>query len=298
MSFQRKPQAAPKALNLDVLKQINLNAAGLDIGAAEIWVSVPEDRAQQAVQVFPTFTVDLHALADWLTACGGETVAMESTGVYWIPVYDILEARGFQVYLVNARHIKNVSGRKTDVLDCQWIRQLHTYGLLTASFRPESDMLALRSYLRHRDSLIRYRSAHIQQMQKALQLMNLQLTNVISDITGQTGMQIIRAMVAGEQDPVTLAHYRDPRCRSSQDEIAKALSGHYRSEHVFLLKSAVELYDVYTEQIRACDAEIEQQYSAIKPTFEQPLPALPPAKKSIVARGMQPITTCGPTFTR
>jgi transposase len=288
MSYQRKHKSVPKIVNLDVLEQINLNAAGLDIGAAEIWVSVPEDRDDQPVRVFPTFTVDLQRLADWLTACGIETVAMESTGVYWIPVYDILEARGFKVYLVNARHIKNVSGRKTDVLDCQWIRQLHTYGLLNGSFRPESDMLALRSYLRHRDSLIRYRSAHIQQMQKALQLMNLQLTNVISDITGQTGMQIIRAMVAGEQDPVKLAQYRDPRCRSSQDELAKALTGHYRPEHLFMLKQAVELYDVYTEQMRACDAEIERQYSAIKPIFDEPLPPLPPASKKHRRQGNAP----------
>jgi transposase len=288
MSLKRKHKVIPKIVNLDVLDQINLNAAGLDIGAAEIWVSVPEDRSEQPVQVFPTFTVDLHRLADWLQACRIDTVAMESTGVYWIPVYDILEARGFQVYLVNARHVKNVSGRKTDVLDCQWLRQLHTYGLLNASFRPDSDMLALRSYLRHRDNLVRYRTAHIQQMHKALQLMNLQLPNVLSDITGQTGMQIIRAMVAGEHDPVKLAQYRDPRCRSSEDEIAKALTGHYRPEHLFMLKQALELYDVYTEQMRACDVEIERQYSAIKPKFDEPLPPLPPASKKHRRQGNAP----------
>lgn len=289
MSFQRKRKANDqKIVNLDVLQQINLNAAGLDIGAAEIWASVPEDRTDQPVQVFPTFTVDLHRLADWLEACGIDTVAMESSGVYWIPVYDILEARGFKVYLVNARHIKNVSGRKTDILDCQWLRQLHTYGLLHASFRPEAEMVTLRSYLRHRDNLIRYRSAHIQQMQKALQLMNLQLTNVISDITGQTGMQIIRAIVAGEQNPVKLAQDRDPRCRSSQAEIAKALTGYYRPEHVFMLKQALELYDVYTQQIRACDAEIERHYSAIKPIFTEPLPPLPAASKKHRRQGNAP----------
>jgi transposase len=287
MSFQDKPKST-KAVNIDVLDQINLNAAGLDIGAAEIWVSVPEDRDEQSVRAFPTFTVDLQRLADWLTECGIETVAMESTGVYWIPIYDLLEARGFQVYLVNARHIKNVSGRKTDVLDCQWIRQLHTYGLLKASFRPESEMLALRSYLRHRDSLISYRSSHIQQMQKALHLMNLQLTNVLSDITGQTGLQIIRAIVAGEHDPVKLAQYRDPRCRSSEAEIAKALTGHYRLEHLFILKQALQMYDLYTEQIRACDVEIEGQYSAIKPIFEEPLAPLPPASKKHRRQGNAP----------
>jgi len=207
---------------LDSLEQIDLNAAGLDIGAAEIWACVPEGRDETSVRVFQTFTVDLHALADWLEACDIETVAMESTGIYWIPVYEILEARGFEVFLVNARHIKNVPGRKTDILDCQWIQQLHTYGLLKASFRPEAEMCALRTYIRHRDNLIRYRSAHIQHMQKALHLMNIQLTNVISDITGQTGMHIIRDIVAGERDPVKLAQYRDPRCHSSQAEIAKA----------------------------------------------------------------------------
>lgn len=274
-----KQRQAEKIINLDVLKQINVNAAGLDIGAAEIWASVPEDRTEQPVQMFPTFTVDLHRLANWLEACRIDTVAMESTGVYWIPIYDILEARGFRVYLVNARHIKNVSGRKSDVLDCQWIRQLHTYGLLNASFRPESEMRALQAYLRHRDNLIRYRSAHVQQMQKALQLMNLQLTHVISDITGQTGLEIIRAMVTGEHDPVKLAQYRHPRIRSSEDDIAKALTGYYRPEHLFTLKQALELYDFYNQQIQACDAEIEQQYSVMKPLFDEPLPPLPPPSK-------------------
>jgi transposase len=263
---------------LDSLSQINLNAAGLDIGAAEIWVCVPEGRDETSVRMFETFTVDLHALADWLEGCGIETVAMESTGVYWIPVYEILEARGFEVFLVNARHIKNVPGRKTDVLDCQWIQQLHTYGLLRASFRPEAEMCALRAYIRHRDNLIRYRSAHILHMQKALHLMNVQLTNVISDITGQTGMSIIRDIVAGERDPVKLAQYRDPRCHSSQAEIAKALTGNYRDEHVFALQQALELYDFYNHQIRVCDAEIEQKYTAFKPVIDVEAQPLPPAK--------------------
>jgi transposase len=288
LSKKRKSTSKQKIVDLDVLDQINLNAAGLDIGASEIWASVPEDRTEQPIQVFEHFTVDLHRLADWLVACGIDTVAMESTGVYWIPVYDILEARGFEVYLVNARHIKSVTGRKTDVLDCQWIRQLHTYGLLKASFRPEAEMRALRSYLRHRDNLIRYRSAHIQHMQQALHLMNLPLTNVISDITGQTGMQIIRAIIAGERDPVKLAQYRDRRCRSSQADIAKALTGHYCPQYVFMLKQAVELYEMYSQQVQACDAEIERQYSAIKPIFDEPLPPLPPAPKKYRRQGSTP----------
>lgn len=275
----RKKKSSPKTVKLESLKQLNLNAAGLDIGSAEIWVCVPEERAAESVRVFPSFTPDLYALADWLQECGVETVAMESTGVYWIPIYEILEARGFEVYLVNARHIKNVPGRKTDVLDCQWIQQLHTYGLLQASFRPEAEMVALRSYVRHRHNLTRYRSDHIQHMQKALHLMNLLLPKVLTDITGKTGLQIIRAIVAGVHDPVTLAQYRDPRCHSSTAEIAKALTGNYRPEHLFALQQALELYDFYTQQIQACDQEIEQKYAACKPALDMAAHPLPPRAK-------------------
>lgn len=261
----------------EVLERINPNAAGLDIGAAEIWACVPEGRDAPNVQMFPTFTVDLQRLADWLEKCRVDTVAMESTGVYWIPAYDLLESRGFKVYLVNARHLKNVPGKKTDVLDCQWIQQLHTYGLLQASFRPDEEMRGVRTYVRHRGNLIRYRSAHVQHMQKALAQMNLQLTHVLSDITGETGMAILRAIVAGERDPVKLARFRDRRCASSEAEIAKALTGHYKDEHLFELKQALELYDFYTAQLKACDAEIEKRYTAFKPVVDieaNPLPAL------------------------
>jgi len=259
---------------------VNPNAAGLDIGSAEIWVCVPADRDSQPVRKFGTFTPDLQALAEWLQACGIETVAMESTGVYWIPVYELLEERGFKVYLVNARHIKNVPGRKTDEKDCQWIQRLHTYGLLSASFRPDAEMCALRAYLRHRATLIQYRAAHIQHMQKALLQMNVQLTQVLSDITGETGLQIIRAIVAGERDPVKLAQMRNPRCAHSQDEIAKALTGHYRPEHVFALQQALALYDFYTTQIQECDAEIERHYSTLKPVVDVEQNPLPPSRKT------------------
>jgi len=200
---------------------------------------------------------------------------MESTGVYWVPVFEILEARGFEVYLVNAGHIKNVPGRKSDVQDCQWIQRLHSYGFLRASFRPEAEMAVLRSYLRHRGMLIEHRAAHIQHMQKALQLMNLQLPRVLSDITGTTGMQIIRAIGDGERDPKVLATYRHGRCQHSEAEIAKALTGNYRAEHVFALKQALALYDAYTEQLQACDAEIERQYAAIRPRFDPEAPDQP-----------------------
>ncbi len=257
-----------KVVKLESLKQINLNAAGLDIGSSEIYVAVPEDRDPEPVRAFKTFTADLYALADWLKACGVETVAMESTGVYWIPVYEILEIRGFDVNLINARQLKNVPGKKTDVLDCQWIQQLHTYGLLQASFRPKEDMCALRSLIRHRDSLIKYRSSHIQHMQKALHLMNVQLTNVISDITGLTGMKIIRAIVSGEQDPQKLARYRNEHCASSEEEITKSLQGNYKKEHLFALKQALELYDFYNKQIADCDTEIEKDYATFKPRID------------------------------
>jgi len=267
--MRRKKRSKKKAIvqdvpKLEALKQINFNAAGLDIGDDEIYAAVPEGRDNVSVRVFVTFTVDLYALANWLEACGVDTVAMESTGVYWIPIYEILESRGFEVYLVNARHIKNVTGRKTDILDCQWIQQLHTYGLLQASFRPPEEIRALRSLVRHRDNLITSCSREIQHMQKALQQMNVKLTNVISDVTGVTGMLIMRDIVAGQQDPETLARHRDPRCRKSEEEIAKSLHGHYKSEHVFALKQALEAYDFYRQQIRACDAEIEKFYAAFE----------------------------------
>jgi transposase len=221
----------------------------------------------------------LEALVAWLQACQITTVAMESTGVYWIPIYELLEAAGMEVYLVNARHLKNVPGRKSDVQDCQWIQRLHQYGLLSASFRPTAEWCALRTYLRQRRMLLEYRAAHIQHMQKALQQMNVQLPQVLSDITGETGLAIIRRIVAGDRDPVRLAQLRDPRCHHSQDEIAKALTGHYQPELVFALSQALALYDFYTTQIWACDAVIEQHYQPCAPAAED-LPPLPPSTKT------------------
>lgn len=273
---KKSPVNAP---TLDVLQQINLHAAGLDIGSEEIWACVPADTDDPSVRVFPTFTVDLHALADWLAACRVETVAMESTGVYWIPVYEILESRGFEVYLVNARHVKNVPGRKTDILDCQWVQQLHTYGLLRASFRPPEDICALRALARHRDTLIRYRSAHIQHMQKALELMNVKLTQVVSDITGVTGLSIIRAIVAGERDPHHLAHFRQSGCSRSEAEIAKALQGNYKREHLFVLKQALDQYDFYLQQIVECDAQMEAMYVDLAPSHPDDWVSPPPKPK-------------------
>jgi transposase len=261
------------------LKVIHPHAAGLDIGSEEIWAAVAPPDAKAEVRKFGTFTPDLEALADWLTAHGVNTVAMESTGVYWIPAYEILEARGFEVAVVNARHLKNVPGRKSDIQDCQWIQGLHSVGLLRGSFRPEADYVALRAYLRQRATLIEYRAAHIQHMQKALQQMNLQLTQVLSDITGVTGMAIIRAILSGERDPRRLATFRQRGCKRNEETIAKALTGNYRREHLFALQQAVALYDFYTEQLRFCDAEIEQHFTNLKPIADD-LPPLPPSTKT------------------
>ena len=278
-----RQRGTPKKIKpLEDLKIVHPRAAGLDIGAREIWACVPSQSTADAerVRVFGTFTVDLQALADWLVACGVDTVAMESTGVYWIPVFDLLEARGLKVYLVNSWHLKHVPGRKSDVLDCQWIQQLHSLGLLRASFRPDAEMVALRAYLRHRATLIQHRAPHVLHMQKALQQMNLQLPLVLSDIMGETGQKIIRAIVAGERDSLKLAQLRHPSCKSSEDEIAKALTGTWQAEHLFALKQSLELVDFYTHQLADCDAELEQRFATIKPRWDVPddLPKLPKAK--------------------
>ncbi len=256
------------------LQHLNLNAAGIDIGATAHFVAVPPDRDPQPVRQFATFTADLHRLADWLTACGVDTVVMESTGVDWIPLFELLEARGFTVLLVNARHVKNVSGRKSDILDCQWLQQLHTYGLLTGAFRPADEIVVLRSYLRQRATLVQGASGHIHHMQKALQQMNLLLHQVVADITGVTGMTIMRAILAGERDPQVLAQHRDARCKNSVEVIAQSLVGTYRAEHLFALQQAVTLDDVYQAQIVACDAQIEQYLATCTPVTEE-LPPTP-----------------------
>jgi transposase len=254
---------------------INKDAAGIDIGSGEHWVAVPEDRDEEPVRCFGCFTADLQAMARWLKECGVTTVAMESTGVYWIPCYQILEEHGFEVKLVNARHVKNVPGRKSDVSDCQWLQRLHTYGLLSGSFRPDDQICVLRSYWRHRANLVRYASDHIQHMQKALTQMNLHLHKVLSNITGVTGMNIIRAIISGERDPEKLALMRERGVKNTPEAIAKALEGDYRQEHLFALKQAVELYDFYHRQIEACDREIERYlhtFEAKVDPVQNPLP--------------------------
>jgi transposase len=239
------------------LSTVHASAAGLDVGSTFHVVAVPPDRAEEPVRTFRSFTGDLHRLADWLTDVGITTIAMESTGVYWIPVFEILEARGFEVLLVNARDVKNVPGRKTDVNDAQWLQQLHEHGLLRGSFRPHDHMVRLRAFLRHRESLIDQAASHIQHMQKALMQMNVQLHHVVTDITGVTGMKIIRAIVNGARDPDVLAQHRDVRCKESVETIREALKGNYRPEHVFALRHALELYDFLQVKVAECDAQIE-----------------------------------------
>lgn len=240
------------------------NAAGIDIGSASHYVAVPPDRDDNPVREFPGFTRDLNILAVWLRDCGVDTVVMESTGVYWIPVYELLERRGFTVMLVNARHVKNVSGRKSDVLDCQWLQQLMTYGLLSGAFRPTDEVCVLRSLYRQRQKQLQVQSRQIQLMQKALVQMNIQLANVISDVAGATGQQILRAIVAGERDGHVLAAMRDKRIRASEEEIVKSLEGNWRAEHLFALKQALAAFDFIGSQVAECDAAIAAQLDTMR----------------------------------
>ena len=257
-----------------VLEKIHLNAAGIDVGAAKHFVAVPADRDPKPVRSFGAFTSDLHALRDWLKECQIDTVVMESTGVYWIPLFQVLEQGGLEVKLVNARHARNVPGRKTDVLDCQWLQQLHTFGLLNGSFRPKDQICVLRSYLRQRDSMVKDCSALIQRMQKALTEMNIQLSRVLSDITGLTGLRILRAILKGERDTVKLAQMKHPGVKSDTQEIARALEGDYRQEHLFALQSALELYDAYQNQILECERRIQEHLGSFElktPLEDQPI---------------------------
>jgi transposase len=268
-----------KAVRIDVeaLSQVAANAAGIDLGGSTHWVAVPPDRDEQPVREYSAYTRGLHEIADWLRDCRVTTVAMESTGVLWIPLYEILEKRGFRVCLVNARHVKNVPGRKSDVLDCQWLQKLHSYGLLHASFRPTEDFAKLRTYLRHRETLMLSASAHTQRMQKALTLMNVQLHRAIADVTGDTGLRIIRDIVAGQHDPKALAKHRDHRCKANEEEIAEALRGEYREEHVFTLHQSLQLYDAYQASILACDQQIAQLLDHLRQSLPSvPLPPLQP----------------------
>lgn len=262
---------------------INPDAAGIDIGSREHWACVPAGRAAQNVRKFGTFTCDLEAMADWFQGCGVKTVAMEATGVYWIAAFQILERRGFQVILVNARQTKNVAGRKSDVQDCQWIQRLHTYGLLQASFRPQDPYCVLRGYLRYRDELVCARSTQCQHMQKALQQMNVQLHHVLSDVTGVSGLAIIKAILDGERDTATLSGLVDRRVRASRETIQKALAGDYRPEHLFVLQCAFELFHTLEGKIQACEERLAAEVAGLPARVDMVEKPLHPRKEGRAA---------------
>jgi hypothetical protein len=275
MKDNHAPRRGRRRPSPSVLERINPNAAGIDCGSAEHYVAVPPDRDPTPVQSFKTFTADLGRLADWLTRCGITSVAMEATGVYWIPLFEILDARGFKVRLVNAYHVKNVPGRKTDVSDCEWLRELEIVGLLRGSFRPTDSIVALRAYLRHRHTLVEQAGIHLQRMQKSLVEMNVQLPIVVSDIAGVTGLRILRDLVAGERDPVRLAEHRDHRCRASKADITAALTGNYRPEHLFVLQQNLELFDACHAALAAGDRAIDAHVQTLTAAMTQPATPLP-----------------------
>jgi len=265
----RKSKKSRPPTASDSLRVTHPHAAGIDIHSEVHWVAVPPEHAPPPppnhpprlpahVRSFGACTADLIQLADWLSQCGVRTVALESTGIYWIPLFELLEARGFEVFLVDPRQSRHAPGRpKSDVLDCQWLQRLHSYGLLTASFRPTDQVVVLRSYLRQRQMLLRYIGQHIQHMQKALEQMNVKLTEVVSDITGVTGMAIIQAILQGQRDPLEIAKLRDERCKRTEAQIARALYGNWRAEHLFALKQAVALYEFYWQQMQECDLQLQ-----------------------------------------
>lgn len=273
-----KKHSSKKIKPIQPLTAINPDAAGIDLGSEEIFVCVPYDRDPDFIRRFQTFTSDLLTILQWLKNCRVKTVAMEATGIYWIPLYELLDQHGIEVHLVNPRELKR--NKKTDVQDCQWLQQMHSYNMLASSFRPENEICVLRALVRHRENLIRYRAAHVQHMQKALHQMNLQLDNVLGDITGVTGLQILRAIVAGNHDPAYLAQFRDYRCKNSEETIRKSLEGNYRNEHLFQLKQSLQFFDFYTSQIQDCDSEIEKIYQQVLKPIADP-DELPAATKKI-----------------
>jgi len=260
-----------KGKSSGMLVTLEPDAAGVDIGAEEIYVAVPSDRDQNPVRSFGSFTRDLNELADWLIQCGIRSVAMESTSVYWIPLYQILEERGLTVYLVNAQHVRNVPGRKSDVSDCQWIQYLHSVGLLKASFRPPAEICAVRSLWRHRESLVQMASQHTMHIQKALSQMNLQIHHVLTEVTGVSGMAMLDAILAGERDPVKLASLCNWRVRSSRDLIAKALVGDYRPEHLFTLRQSLQGFRYYQTMLAELDEELKKLLGELPPAEGAPV---------------------------
>lgn len=277
----KRTKGLEEARPFDGLSKVNKNAAGVDIGATEIVACVSGGDEVQLVRAFGNYTIDLKAIGEWFREHGVKTVAMESTGVYWIPLFEELERQGFECLLISSRSLRRVAGQKTDVEDAQWIQTLHSYGLLKGSFRPQGDLVALRTLLRHRTQLIEHRAPHIQHIQKALLQMNIQLTQAVTDVMGVTGQKIIRAIVEGVRSPKALAGFREPGCKHNEEEIGQALTGTWREEHLYVLKQSLELYDFYTEEIEACDAEISRQYGVTRPDWVVgELPVVPDKKRN------------------
>lgn len=268
------------------LQVVHPKAAGIDVGNEEHWVAVPPDLDPEPVQSFGCFTQDLQEMANWLVRCGIETVALQSTGVYWIALYDILAERGIRVFVVNAQDTKNMPGRKTDIQECQWLLKLHAYGLLRNSFRPEEDILVMRTYWRQRQQHIGDASRCIQHMQKALTQMNVQLANVISDISGTTGQAILSAIVGGERDPRTLAKLRDPRVKASEATVAKSLEGNWRPELLFVLQQELESYQTFQTKITECDRRLHCHYENMEAKGDPK--QLPPIRRDKRAHGNIP----------
>jgi transposase len=281
---KRRRSGEKRPSGIALLERIQPDAAGIDCGQNSHFVAVPPDRDPQPVREFRTFTADLQRLADWLAQCGVKTVAMESTGVYWMPIYEMLEQRGFEVLLVNARDVHHVRGRKSDVTDCEWLRELHSVGLLRASFRPAAAIVPLRSFMRQRATLVEEAATRIQRMPKALTEMNLKLHTVLSDLTGRTGLAIVRSILKGEGDPERLATHRDHRCHASHAEIVAALTGNYRAEHLFALKQNFAAYEFLLRQIAECDSEIEAVLTTLAAQQPPPAATLPAPRHRAISK--------------
>ena len=279
---KHKESARPK-VDWKALEIVHPNAAGIDVGGSEHWVAISPDRDPEPVRPFGCFTADLRAMAQWLIEKGVRSVALQSTGVYWMPVFEILEQHGLEVYLVNAQHTKNVPGRKSDVQECQWLLKLHTFGLLNNSFQPTDEIRIARALWRQRGNLVADASSAIQRIQKVLIEMNVQLSNVLSDISGVSGMNMIEAILDGERDPWKLAALATPGVRATSEEIVKSLEGNWRAELLFVLRQQVELYHTYQEKIRDCDLELRHHLESLGSKVDleaQPLGPKPRAKRA------------------
>jgi transposase len=285
---QKKKQAVTPKMDWKELEVMHPDAAGIDIGGKEHWVAISPERDEQPVRSFDCFTSDLERMADWLAAHGVRSVAMQSTGVYWMPVFEILQQRGMEVYLVNARHTKNLPGRKSDIAECQWLLKLHTFGLLNNSFQPSDEVRAMRTLWRHRGGLVAQASSAIQRMQKALIEMNIQLRNVLSDLSGVSGMAILQAILGGERTPRKLAALADPQVKASKAVIAKSLQGNWRPELLFVLGQEMEYYQRCKDQIAACDQQLQHHLKEMESKVDLTKQPIGPRPKGKRARGNAP----------